>query len=191
MLNMETINSIAAMFKEFFEALLKQDTELVYCRAICKHLANVHLFDLAGKRSLYQVVLEKGNQLVETQKQIGKPIQIVSAGRTAATQNTYWLRGRNDKGEVVDRSKVITDAQGLQSYHNYGLAFDVAFDGFTGTDADWETLGKNGEALGLEWGGRWADTTMGTKGDRPHFQWTDGGRITWAKLKKYIETGTI
>ena len=28
-------------------------------------------------------------------------------------------------GEIIDNSKVVTNAKGGQSYHNFGLAFDV------------------------------------------------------------------
>jgi len=74
----------------------------------------------------------------------------------------------------------ITNARGGYSYHNYGLAFDVAvldrgtlswIDGVDVNDndiSDYEEIGNLGERLGLEWGGRWKFADM------PHFQLSFG-----------------
>jgi len=167
-------------FKSLFSSLLSQDTELAYCRGISKHLANVYLYDLRGVKALHPNIREKAVKLVAEMKRSARPIAIVSTIRTAAIQDGYYKQGRETTGSI------ITNAQGLESYHNYGLAFDVAFDGTTPTDNDWEALGEIGESLGLEWGGRWESFP-----DRPHFQWTDNGRITWKKLKDYFNTGKI
>lgn len=177
--------------RNLFTALLQQDTELAFCRSVGKHLANVYLYDRHGISALHPILQDKAVRLVAEMKKHARPIVVVSTVRTAAIQQGYWQRGRGPNGEIIDPLLVITDAQGLQSYHNYGLAFDVAFDGITPTDDDWQNLGYIGEQLGLEWGGRWENTSMGTKGDRPHFQWTDNGRITWKQLEGYFKSNRV
>jgi peptidoglycan L-alanyl-D-glutamate endopeptidase CwlK len=66
-------------------------------------------------------------------------------------------------------------AKGGQSYHNFGLAFDiVVLDAVGKADWDvshpgWKQAGALGRSVGLEWGGDWT----GFK-DWPHFQYTGG-----------------
>lgn len=172
--------------RNLFTALLQQDTELAFCRSVGKHLADVYLYDRHGINALHPILRDKAVRLVAEMKKHARPIKVVSTVRTAAIQDSYYKRGRNEQGEVVNKSLVITDAQGLQSYHNYGLAFDVMFDGINATDDDWQNLGYIGEQLGLEWGGRWKSFY-----DGPHFQWTDNGRITWQKLESYFKSNRV
>ena len=183
MLRMETI-------KKLFEALLSQDTELAYCRYVSKHLAKVYLYELTGEDALAPIVLEKLKLMkklweIELKQVYYKPFFVVSTIRTANTQAGYKAQGRTTPGPR------ITDAGPLESYHNFGLAFDINFGNYRPTAEEWQKIGEIGESLGFEWGGRWADTSMGKDGDRPHFQWTAGGKITWKALKSYIETGKI
>jgi len=75
---------------------------------------------------------------------------------------------------------IVTNAQGGESYHNYGLAIDVVeiSDGqaiWRADNFDW--IGELGKSLRFEWGGDWTRFK-----DRPHFQMT-GGR-TIEELKK-------
>ncbi len=49
--------------------------------------------------------------------------------RTEHRQNEYHARGRDDKGNIVDASKIITHARAGSSYHNYGMALDFVFVG--------------------------------------------------------------
>jgi len=166
--------------RNLFTALLQQDTELAFCRSVGKHLANVYLYDRHGINALHPILQDKAVRLVAEMKKHARPIVVVSTVRTAAIQDSYYKQGRETTGNI------ITNAQGLQSYHNYGLAFDVAFDGITPTDDDWQNLGYIGEQLGLEWGGRWESFP-----DRPHFQWTDNGRITWKQLESYFKSNRV
>lgn len=105
--------------------------------------------------------------------------------RTFAEQEVLYMQGRTRPG------KIVTNAKGGQSYHNYGLAIDIVLlvdrDG-NGTfeAASWETnvdFDGDGKAdwaevvaifkrYGWEWGGDWAGFP-----DRPHFQKTFGKSI--------------
>lgn len=81
--------------------------------------------------------------------------------RTIQAQDELYEQGRTKPGRIV------TYARGGQSKHNKRKAFDIAFlekDGSVVWEGPWETVGAVGEALGLNWGGRWL------RRDRPHFE---------------------
>lgn len=93
---------------------------------------------------------------------------ITQAYRTKAEQDALYAQGRTKPG------KIVTNAKGGYSNHNYGLSFDyVPLDGTRAIwDANnplWSKFGLIGESLGLEWGARWKQLP-----DRPHLQYTFG-----------------
>lgn len=70
--------------------------------------------------------------------------------RSSAEQTALYAQGRTAPGHIV------TDAKAGQSAHNYGLALDVVpmVNGkpdWNGADPVWATVGKLGQAAGLEW----------------------------------------
>lgn len=104
--------------------------------------------------------------------------------RTFAEQDALFAQGRSKPG------KVVTNAKGGQSYHNYGLAIDIVlildkdrngtfetaswdlktdFDG--DGKADWMEVVQVFKRYGFEWGGDWKFV------DAPHFQKTFGKSI--------------
>jgi peptidoglycan LD-endopeptidase CwlK len=99
--------------------------------------------------------------------------------RTNKEQDDLYAIGRTAAG------KVVTNAKGGQSYHNYGLAFDIVLI-IDGATASWDTLTDfDGDKIsdwmecvniakkyGWEWGGDWAKFP-----DKPHFQTTYGKTI--------------
>jgi peptidoglycan L-alanyl-D-glutamate endopeptidase CwlK len=96
------------------------------------------------------------------------PVTIYFTLRTIAEQDALYAQGRITPG------KIVTNAKGGQSYHNYGLAFDAAplnadlsIDWSGGTN--YQIMGKIGQSVGLEWGGTWSKFP-----DKPHFQYTFG-----------------
>lgn len=96
---------------------------------------------------------------------VGHPIKVTDDYRSIDEQNELYAQGRTKPG------KIVTNAKGGESFHNWRCAFDVVFvAGNTVTyEGPWDTVGKVGEILGLEWGGRWTSFQ-----DRPHFQFTAG-----------------
>ena len=98
---------------------------------------------------------------------IGRPIVVTAGFRSFEEQERLYAQGRSTPGPIV------TNARGGSSFHQYGVAFDVAFlvNGRASWDNNlpWERLGKMGELIGLEWGGRWTSFV-----DRPHFQLVKG-----------------
>jgi peptidoglycan L-alanyl-D-glutamate endopeptidase CwlK len=106
----------------------------------------------------------------------GIPCTVTFTFRSIATQNGLYAQGRTKPG------KRVTNAKGGESFHNYGLAYDLvptellkkanwgdnARDQET-TNKIWKEVATLGKSIGLEWGGDWKSIK-----DRPHFQWTNG-----------------
>ena len=105
----------------------------------------------------------------QVEQQTGIQLRVSQGLRTIEQQNALYAQGRTVPGNIV------TNARGGESYHNYGLAFDVV-EMVDGTTPNWNTTLENwnrisdvGQDLGLEWGGNWTRFV-----DRPHFQRTSG-----------------
>jgi len=102
-------------------------------------------------------------RLIEEALERGISIKVISGLRSYEEQNELYAQGRTKPG------KIVTQAKGGQSWHNFGTAFDIGVfsaDGKTyyGESKHYKTCGEIGESLGLEWGGRWKFV------DEPHFQ---------------------
>lgn len=107
--------------------------------------------------------------LIEKAAGQGLIIKVLSAMRTYAEQDELYAQGRTKPG------KIVTNARGGRSNHNFGIAFDIGL--FTGsTDPEnakkyvpespvYKAIGALGADLGLDWGGNWK-----TIKDEPHFQ---------------------
>jgi len=92
----------------------------------------------------------------------GITIKVISGLRTYDEQNDLYAQGRTKPGRIV------TNARGGYSNHNFGIAFDVGvFEGSQYLDESpkYKAVGVLGMDLGLEWGGSWK-----TIQDEPHFQ---------------------
>lgn len=127
-----------------------------------------------GDYNLHPLVELGRIELMEQAKAKGIDLMVVGSYRSFQEQDRLYSIGR---GEGDERA-IVTNARGGQSWHNYGLAFDLAFDvgGVPSWDdmdrnnngiSDWEEIGLIGESLGFEWGGRWTSLV-----DKPHFELT-------------------
>lgn len=103
----------------------------------------------------------------------GAPIEVVQGLRTVAEQHALYLKGRDEHGNIVDHAKVVTNADGGHSWHNFGLAVDCApveQDGKINWNANhphWKLMEEIGVSLGLTSGANWKRLK-----DAPHFQLT-------------------
>lgn len=106
-----------------------------------------------------------------------KKFRVAQAYRTFAEQNTLYAKGRT----TGKKGKVVTNAKGGQSNHNYGLAVDIYEIKGSGINwgNDYSDAIKVGDALKLEWGGRWKKFV-----DKPHFQ-LNTNKSTQQLLKLY------
>lgn len=90
--------------------------------------------------------------------------------RTNSEQDGLYAQGRTKPG------KIVTNAKGGQSIHNYGLAFDIVIlldkdnngtfetASFT-VDKYWKQVAEFFKSKGFEWGGDWKSFK-----DYPHFE---------------------
>lgn len=135
------------------------------------------LLEKADKKlqGVHPTVAAKARQLISQAYKEGIPIIITQGFRSVEEQNELYAQGRTKPG------KIVTNARGGYSYHNFGLAFDFAVlnpDGSVNwnVDAKWKRVGQIGKSLGLEWGGDWTSFK-----DYPHFQYTFG--LSLAQLR--------
>lgn len=116
--------------------------------------------------TLHPKVKPIARALVNEMMRRGVKIVVTSGTRTYEEQNELYAQGRTKPG------KVVTNARGGYSWHNFGIAFDITI--FNGSQPVWESpkykdVGEAGKKLGLEWGGDWRFK------DEPHFQYNPKG----------------
>jgi len=108
-------------------------------------------------------------------------VRISQGLRTIAEQNALYAQGRTDKTK-----KIVTNAKGGSSYHNYGIAVDVVLilDGKTAswddkTDfdgdkvSDWMEVVAIFKKYGYVWGGNFRSIK-----DSPHFEKSFGYSVS-------------
>lgn len=123
-------------------------------------------------------------------------IRVTQGLRSYAEQWAIYAQGRKKDASgqwiIFDRKKIVTNARGGESYHNFGLAVDSAFMGndpylekYSKDDREflWSEYGRLVEKHGLEWGGRWKVP------DLPHGQKTYGLSLSVLQIL-YEEKGT-
>lgn len=128
---------------------------------------------------LHPVVKENKQKLIDRAKEKGINVVITEGFRSIEKQNALYEQGRSTEG------KIVTNAEGGTSYHNYGLAIDFAlknkqgniiwnteYDGNNNGTSDWMEVVTIAKNLGFEWGGDWEHFR-----DYPHLQMTFGLRI--------------
>lgn len=123
-------------------------------------------------------------------------------GRGVRLRFSWVYRTEAQQNGLFNKRPKVTNARAWQSYHNYGLAFDIVLlydnDG-NGTfeEASWNTR-RDGDHDGMA---DWVEITRylenlgfkngfirnGRKWDKPHFQKTFG--LKWRGMKKMIDSG--
>lgn len=127
----------------------------------------------------HAVFKDKMGLFLKTALAEGIRLDVVSGTRLFKDQDAIYAQGRTKPG------KIVTNAKGGLSWHNYHVAADVCpFNGkdFIWESPDWDKIGEIGKKCGLEWGGDWKTP------DRPHFQMTNGLSIREA-LRTYNQSG--
>jgi hypothetical protein len=98
---------------------------------------------------------------VESANKAGYPIAIFETFRTPARQNQVYAQGRTSPGRIV------TNAKAYRSWHQYGIAADVALfdDGRWSWDFDPKKISQFFDLDKLIWGGTFR------RPDGPHYEW--------------------
>lgn len=136
---------------------------------------------------LFPCFLEKLERAIAKARKDGYMVHIFEGYRSPERQDFLFSQGRSAPGRIVTRAKA------WRSYHQYGLAVDLAFKGAKGWtwEGAFDKLVPIFNNEGLQWGGA---------GDAGHWQLTGGltvsecERITsenglldlWKKIQKGI-----
>lgn len=109
----------------------------------------------------------KVRQVIAEMHEKGIYVCVAQGYRSIAEQNALYAQGRRGlKGE-----KVVTNAKGGQSNHNFGVAVDLCLYTDDGTNCIWDVNDKFKKivaamkARGFKWGGDWKSFK-----DYPHFE---------------------
>jgi peptidoglycan L-alanyl-D-glutamate endopeptidase CwlK len=124
---------------------------------------------------LEPVIQSKARALLDAARAQGIELTVTQGLRTMDEQAALYAQGRTAPGQVV------TNAKPGSSWHNFGLAFDVAVvvNGKPTWPSDqtlWDKIGELGKAQGLVWGGDFQSFK-----DMPHFQYTGGLTLEQAR----------
>ncbi len=91
-------------------------------------------------------------QILEIANREGFDLLVSQGFRSVAEQNKLYAQGRTTRG------KIVTNARGGQSNHNFGTAVDFCF--IVGGQPSWDerlykNIGRWARIVGLKWGGNW------------------------------------
>jgi len=129
---------------------------------------------------LLPAVKVRVEKFINSAKDAGIDLLVTSTYRDNESQNALYAQGRTKPGRIV------TNAKGGQSFHNYRCAVDVVplINGKPVWDAEndiWQKVGDFGIAAGLEWAGNWTKFR-----EMPHFQYTNGLNLADLQIGKKI-----
>ncbi|HEU4888864.1 MAG TPA: M15 family metallopeptidase [Thermoanaerobaculia bacterium] len=107
-------------------------------------------------------------------------VRIISGNRTYAEQDAIYAQGRTTPG------KIVTNAKGGQSNHNFAIAWDIGIfvKGKYLPESPFYKAAATvalAATVGVEWGGHWK------KPDRPHYQLATGKTIK--EVQELFESG--
>lgn len=151
-----------------------------------RSLKNIDTLQPKIQRQMYDFVLE-AKQIA---KEFGVEYVAISGNRTYAEQRALYNKGRDRKGKIINKSKVVTNARPGYSRHNFGLALDFGvFRDGDYLDSSEPKLSakvhkKVAETLAdkynLQWGGNWK-----TFKDYPHFEYDNG--LSLAEMRRRVK----
>ncbi|MEM5014124.1 peptidoglycan-binding protein [Niallia taxi] len=132
----------------------------------------------AGMKAL---VLTKVLEIIEQAYKEDIYVLITDGYRSKAEQDALYAQGRTKPG------KIVTNAKGGQSNHNFGIAVDFCLTNEKGTianytvNSDWRRVAAIAKSKGFEWGGDWKGFV-----DNPHLEYT--GKITVEPEETKVES---
>jgi peptidoglycan LD-endopeptidase CwlK len=125
-------------------------------------------------------VKAKAENFIAACQHDGIDLLVTSTFRDFESQNKLFAQGRTGPG------KIVTNARGGESFHNYRCALDVVplvagKPDWDGSHPIWAEVGRIGEECGLEWAGKWVHFK-----ELAHFQYTGGLSLNDLKEGKVI-----
>ena len=105
---------------------------------------------------------EKVEKLIDLANRAGHVLLVTQGFRSIEEQNNLYAQGRTRPG------KIVTNARGGKSNHNFGTAADLAF--IVDGEVSWNEklyleIGVWASEVGLNWGGNWKSIK-----DKPHVE---------------------
>ena len=129
-----------------------------------------------------QVAARRSLKTIRVALAAGTEVRIISATRTYAEQNALFRQGR-----FGNPPPIVTNARGGQSWHNFGLAWDIGLfrnGTYLQDGTPYVPLGPHGKVPGVAWGGDWS----GFK-DVPHYQFGTAGQTVSAARARFEAGG--
>jgi peptidoglycan L-alanyl-D-glutamate endopeptidase CwlK len=133
---------------------------------------------IATLQSDAQVAARRSLRAIRGALAAGTEARIISGTRTYAEQNLLFRQGR-----FGNPGQRVTNARGGESWHNFGLAWDIGLfrNGEYLTDgAPYRPLGAHGKVPGVDWGGDWRSFQ-----DLPHYQFGTAGQTISAARARF------
>ncbi len=128
--------------------------------------------------------LQRGaKELIGRGKSAGLDILITQTLRDIEYQNSLYAQGRTKPGQIV------TNARGGESFHNYGLAFDICKN-VKGHEYDDSNFFKKVGEIWTEMGGMWGGN-FDSFVDTPHFEFSGGLTIKDMQNGKKLSNESI
>ena len=120
---------------------------------------------------LYGPMVDSILSSVSSANKAGYPVAVFETFRTPQRQDLIYAQGRTATG------KIVTNSKAWQSWHQYGVAFDIALkiDGRWSWDFDPKIVAKYFDTDKLIWGGTFKNF------DGPHFEWRNKPSLTVAE----------
>jgi peptidoglycan L-alanyl-D-glutamate endopeptidase CwlK len=147
--------------------------------------ASYQTFDSRSERcidSLQPKAQEVARVFLGKVRASGIDARIISGTRTYAEQNELYRKGR-----FGNPGPVVTNAEGGESNHNFGIAWDIGiFKGGAYLDDSplYDEAAEVGLTPDLEWGGHWRSFK-----DKPHYQLATG--LMLASVRNKFEDGQV
>jgi peptidoglycan L-alanyl-D-glutamate endopeptidase CwlK len=130
--------------------------------------------------TLHPKAQEAARKFLKQLDNAGINARIISGTRTYAEQEKLFEQGRTKPGPIV------TNADGGQSNHNFGIAWDIGIFNAQGEYLPnsnlYEKAAEVGLVDGLEWGGNWQKIK-----DKPHYQLVTG--LSIKEVRERFEKG--
>ena len=140
--------------------------------------------------TLHPLIQAKAKEfIIRAERELGIKLRVTSALRTWSEQDGLYAQGRTKTGRVrrsgSEGGKIVTNAKGGQSLHNFGLAIDVVEikEGKAlWSNPNWSKIAKLGKSIGFAWGGDFKSIK-----DKPHFEMRFGRSL--AQLQNLYVSG--
>lgn len=132
-------------------------------------------------QSLHPAIREKAKAFIAEAARQGIKLRMIEGLRSFDRSNALFNQPFDGKdndgdGKIDETDEKVTNAKGGQSYHNYGLAFDVVeIKNGKGVweNPNWPKIGAIGKSFGFRWGGDFKSLV-----DRPHFEYSAGFSVS-------------